>query len=81
MAKYECHCVNAPVGIVINNNADRGQAVKSFEDIMNHEAEDGWEYVGMDSYTTMIKPGCLNWNPQLTEQTHRMLVFRRLKGE
>jgi len=77
MERYEYRCVNAPVGIVVNKQTDRDQAVKAYEDIINKEASEGWEYVGMDSFTTEIKPGCINLTPKQTEETHRMLVFRR----
>lgn len=75
MNRYEYRCVNAPTGLVVDNNKDRDNAIKRYENIINKVAADNWEYVGMDSYTTEVKPGCLNSSPQ--QIRHRMLVFRR----
>lgn len=80
MSRYEYRCVNAPVGFVVKKATDRDNAIRSYEDIINKEAAEGWEYVGMDSYTTEVKPGCLFFFMPRTEATHRMLVFRRQVG-
>lgn len=79
MERYEYRCVNAPTGIVVRKETDRDQAIKAYENIINQEAAEGWEYVGMDSYTTHVKPGCFTLAPAQTQETHRMLVFKRPK--
>lgn len=76
---YTYRCVAGPSNISVKTDAERAGAVRAFEDIINNEAEDGWEYVGMDEYTTTVPPGCLALGQGPQVATLKMLVFRRLQ--
>ena len=75
---YEYRCVAGPTSITVLKTEDHPKAASAFEDIMNREAADGWEYVGMDQFQTTQPPGCLGFKPAITTQ-FKMLVFRRPK--
>jgi hypothetical protein len=78
MTKYTYRCVAGPANISVKTERARAQAVKAFEDIMNEQAEHGWEYVGIDEYTTTIPPGCLSVGQTPEMAVLKMLVFRKL---
>jgi hypothetical protein len=77
MQSYTYRCVAAPTNISVKTDKARIEAVRAFEDIMNDQAEDGWEYVGMDEYTTTIPPGCLSFGQPPETAVLKMLVFRK----
>jgi hypothetical protein len=77
MTKYTYRCVAGPSNISVKTERARAEAVKAFEEIMNREAELGWEYVGIDDYTTTIPPGCLNVGQPPERAVLKMLVFRK----
>ncbi|MDF1792745.1 MAG: DUF4177 domain-containing protein [Thalassobaculaceae bacterium] len=73
---YEYRCVAGPTTIAIKKKEDQTQAVAAFQDIINREAHEGWEYVGIDEFQTAEAPGCLQGSaPKIT--IFKMLVFRR----
>jgi hypothetical protein len=73
---YEYRCIAGPVIISVRTPQEKANAVKAYEDIINGEARQGWEYVISDAFQTSEPPGCLQGSvPILT--TFKMLVFRR----
>lgn len=76
---YEYRCVNGPTVIAVKKPADREQAVTEFQHIINREAADGWEYVGIDEFQTSEPVGCLGLGGQRAT-AFKMLVFKRPKA-
>ncbi|MBL4747852.1 MAG: hypothetical protein JKY17_03430 [Magnetovibrio sp.] len=73
---YEYHCVAGPTVISVKKQEDLSKAVLAFEGIINKEAADGWEYVGIDEFQTSEPQGCLGMGtPKMT--VLKMLVFKR----
>ena len=52
-------CVPAPQNLVIDKRGDEEEAVRSFADIINLEANDGWNFHSMENIAVTQKPGCL----------------------
>jgi len=79
MALYEYHCVAGPSRIDVKTEKDRAAAVTSYAEIINEQAAQGWEYVGIDKFETQNPTGCLGMGgPEIA--TLKMLVFRRLRN-
>ncbi len=57
MPQYKC--VPAPKILVIGNKDSDDKAVRSFADLINQEAKDGWEFHSMENIAVQQKPGCL----------------------
>ncbi len=75
---YEYHCVAGPSNIDVKTERQRSEAVKQYQEIINREAAEGWEYVGIDEFTTTVATGCLGMGgPSVT--VLKMLVFRRTR--
>ena len=75
--KYTYRCVAGPANISVKTDKARALAVTAFENIMNEQAEQGWEYVGIDEYTTTIPPGCFSFGRPAEVAVLKMLVFRK----
>lgn len=74
---YKYKCVAGPSNITVYKDSDLEKAVSTYEDIINAQAADGWEYVGIDEFTTTTQPGCTAfWKPPITSVL-KMLVFRK----
>ena len=58
MPKYKC--VAAPKIVEIDSNRGYDSAAKSFADLINAEAVDGWKFYAMENLAIVRKPGCLN---------------------
>jgi len=52
-------CVPAPKELVIDKKGNYDGAVRSFADIINREANDGWNFHSMENIAVTQKPGCL----------------------
>lgn len=76
---YEYRCVAGPSNIGVKNDKERQAAVKEYETIINREAASGWEYVGVDDFSTTTAPGCFPGSSPQTV-TMKMLVFKRQKS-
>jgi hypothetical protein len=74
---YEYKCVAGPTVVSVRRAKDREQGVKAFEDIMNREAVDGWEFVTVDEFHTSEPDGWLS--RKRVYVSSKMLVFRREK--
>ncbi len=77
MVEFEYHCLAAPINITVRSEKDRANAVKVFEDLINAQARQGWEYVGMDEYLTTVPPGCFSFWKKPETTILKMLVFRK----
>ena len=53
------------------------KAVQTYENIINEQARQGWEYVGIDEFQTTLQAGCLRFWASPTVRTSKMLVFRK----
>lgn len=74
---YEYRCVSGPVIVAVKSARARDQAVKAFEDIMNAEAAEGWEFVGIDEFHISEPEGFLSRKRVYVPA--KILVFRREK--
>ena len=75
---YEYKCVAGPTVVSVRRAKDREQGVKAFEDIMNREAAEGWEFVTVDEFHTSEPDGWLS--RKRIYVSSKMLVFRREKA-
>jgi Domain of unknown function (DUF4177) len=75
---YEYKCVSGPTIVAVRNTKVRDQAVKAFEDIMNIEAAQGWEFVGIDEFHVSEPQGFLSSKRVFVPA--KILVFRREKA-
>jgi hypothetical protein len=57
MAQYKC--VPAPMTLTIDSKSSMENAVKSFANIINENAVDGWEFFSLENISVTQKPGCL----------------------
>ncbi len=76
---YEYKCVAGPTVVSVRKAKERQHGVKAFEDIMNREAADGWEFVTVDEFHTSEPEGWLS--RKRVYVSSKMLVFRKLKPE
>ena len=76
---YEYKCVAGPTVVSVRRAKDRDHGVKAFEDIMNREAADGWEFVTVDEFHTSEPDGWLS--RKRIYVSSKMMVFRRTKAE
>jgi hypothetical protein len=72
-------CVPAPQNLVIDKRGDEEEAVRSFADIINNEANDGWNFHSMENIAVTQKPGCLAalFGAKDTTTYFNMLVFSK----
>lgn len=77
---YEYRCVPAPMRLIVKNEKDRENAVRGFSDIINENANYGWEFCSMEEITCEVTGGCLTgfFMGHKTVK-YNMLVFRRLR--
>ena len=79
MAHYEYKTVAGPVLISVRSPDERASAVKSYEQLINSEAVDGWEFYSTDEFETTNPTGCFGTGPaEIT--SFKMLIFRRAKA-
>lgn len=76
---YEYKCVAGPTVVSVRKARERQNGVKAFEDIMNREAADGWEFVTVDEFHTSEPESWLS--RKRIYVSSKMLVFRKLKPE
>ncbi len=74
---HEYKCVVGPTIVAVKSTKARDQAVKAFEDIMNAEAREGWEFVGIDEFHISEPEGFLSRKRVFVPS--KILVFRREK--
>lgn len=81
MANYTYKCVPVPSIIETGKKGKdlHGQAVSTYESIINQAAKGGWELVNIDTVSSAQKPGCLSGLFGSKEEivTFKMLVFRK----
>lgn len=72
-------CVPAPQELVIDKNGSYEGAVRSFADVINREAKDGWNYHSMENIAVTQKPGCILalFGQKSTTIYFNMLVFSK----
>ena len=69
MRKYKI--VGGPKNIIVSRGNDE-EAYKLFEEIINKEVAQGWQYHSMESITITERPGCLQ---QPVVRYSYMLIF------
>jgi hypothetical protein len=74
---FEYKCVAGPTIVAVKSAKARDQAVKAFEEIMNREADEGWEYVGIDEFHVSEPQGL--FSRKRVYVPAKILVFRRMK--
>ncbi|MGL5114585.1 MAG: hypothetical protein ACRC7G_09400 [Beijerinckiaceae bacterium] len=75
---FEYKCVAGPTIVAVKSAKARDQAVKAFEQIMNIEAAEGWEFVGIDEFHVSEPEGFLSRKRIYVPS--KILVFRRAKA-
>jgi Domain of unknown function (DUF4177) len=75
---FEYKCVAGPTIVAVKNAKARDQSVKAFEDIMNREAAEGWEFVGIDEFHVSEPVGL--FTSKRVYVPSKILVFRRSKA-
>ncbi len=75
---FEYRCVAGPTIVAVRSSKARDQAVKAFEEIMNAQAAEGWEYVGIDEFHVSEPQGLLSRKRVYVPS--KILVFRRHKA-
>jgi hypothetical protein len=75
---FEYKCVAGPTIVAVKSAKARDHAVKAFEDIMNIEAAQGWEYVGIDEFHVSEPQGM--FTRKRVYVPSKILVFRRVKA-
>lgn len=58
MSEYEYKCVQVPELIKVGKKDAHGAAVKEYENLVNEQASQGWEYVGVDTIESFFQQGC-----------------------
>jgi hypothetical protein len=76
---FEYRCVAGPTIVAVKSAKARDQAVKAFEEIMNAQAREGWEYVGIDEFHVSEPQGLLSRKRIYVPS--KILVFRRMTAE
>ena len=56
--KYKC--VPAPTSLSIDKKGNFDSAVRSYANLINNEASDGWEFHSMENITVTQNPGCIS---------------------
>ena len=76
-------CVPAPKELVIGKSGNYHSAVRSFADLINREANDGWNFHSMENIAVTQKSGCLAALFGKGENTvyFNMLVFSKESGK
>lgn len=87
MSNYIYKCVSVPT---IINTGKTGKnihenAVKVYENIINNVAKDGWEFVNIDTVSSLQNPGCLGQiiglflgGAKSEIETFKLLTFKKL---
>ncbi len=75
MAQYKC--IPAPRELIIDKNGSCDSAVRSFSDLLNREAVDGWKFYSMETILVTQNPGCLSAlaGQKAATTNYNMLVF------
>ena len=83
MKHYDYKCVPVPSVIDTGKKGKdlHGQAVSTYENIINKAAEGGWELSNIDTVTSAQQPGCLSglFGGKAETITFKMLVFKKEK--
>jgi hypothetical protein len=81
MVNYEYKCVSVPQTIQVSGKDDHEASVKLYENIINKNATDGWEYHGLDTLESEKRAGCfpslLGKKDELFEI--KLMIFKRQK--
>jgi len=81
---YEYRCEALPEVIIGKGKDVNQKAILQYEDLINHVAKQGWEYVGIDHIESHSAAGCMAYMPvigmffrQPMTTTLKMAIFRR----
>lgn len=74
--EYACEWV--PVREV-RNETEAKQCIVYFQNILNRRSADGWEFVSVDDFSSIVQPGCLGalFGVKQSEITFRVATFKR----
>jgi hypothetical protein len=87
--KMQYKCVPAPKNLVIGHDGSHDEAVRSFADLINREATDGWKFHSMEQVSVTQEPpktGCLSGlfiliglaqKPAAITRRFNMLIFSK----
>lgn len=71
MRKYKI--VEGPKNIIVEQGNSE-KALKLFEDIINKEVQQGWEYHSMQTITITEKPGC--FQQPIVRYSYMLIFFK-----
>jgi len=80
MVQYVYKCVEVPTALITGKiGASHASAISAYQDIINKEAQGGWELLQADAITSVQKPGCFSaLSGKKEEQTIlKLLIFKR----
>ncbi|MCL4479785.1 MAG: DUF4177 domain-containing protein [Deltaproteobacteria bacterium] len=82
MVQYKC--VPAPKRLVINKQGNYDDAIRSFADLINQEAKEGWKFHSMENIGVTQKSGCIGGliatlfgRKSVTTYYFNMLIFMK----
>ncbi|WP_250625923.1 hypothetical protein [Pinirhizobacter soli] len=56
---YEYHMVQVPPNISVSNKQQGNEAATYLQNVVNHYAQNGWEFFRIDQIGVQVRPGCL----------------------
>jgi hypothetical protein len=81
MVEYEYKCIPVPQTIQVSGKTGHDDSVKIYENLINTNASNGWEYHGLDVLESEKKVGCfsalLGKKDELFE--FKLMIFKRQK--
>ncbi len=75
---YEYKCVPGPAQLVVKSQNDAATAVRSYADLINSEAVNGWEFYSLETMSVAQAAGCTG-NDKAPPVLFNMLIFRKEK--
>lgn len=81
MSNFTYKCVPVPDVVHTGKKGKdlHAYAVSTYETIINNAASDGWEFVNIDTVTSVQQPGCLAglFGSKAETVTFKLLVFQK----
>lgn len=77
---FKYKMVQVPPNIEVKAKEHRGNEAAAFlEGVVNHHAQDGWEFYRTDSIGVSVQPGCFDalFGRKAQSATYYVITFRR----
>ncbi|WP_439239087.1 DUF4177 domain-containing protein [Lonepinella sp. BR2919] len=76
--KYEYKMIQAAPHIIAQKKNIQTAAADYLQELVNEQAELGWEFFRIDDFSTEEAQGCFSGGKN-TSRTHKVITFRREK--